>query len=407
MEIYKSDRLNHVDYAIRGPLAQEATKMELDGHEIIRLNIGNPGMFGFNTPDEIIEDMILNLRNAQGYSESKGIFFARKAIMQYYQLQNIFVSPEDIFIGNGVSELIIIAMQALLNKGDEMLIPSPDYPLWTAAVNLAEANAVHYLCDEQSDWMPDIEDIKKKITPKTKGLVIINPNNPTGAVYSKDVLLELIKIAHQHHLVIFSDEIYSRLIMDEYKHCSIAALDNELVIVTLDGLSKSHLIAGFRVGWLIISGKTNQCKDFIDGINTLASMRLCSNVPAQYIVQTALGGIQRGNSLLQPKGRIYEQREIVYNALAEMDGLSCVKPKAAFYAFPKIDTQKYNISDDVKFALDLLHKEKVLIIPGSGFNWSLPDHFRIVTLANKDILEAALAKIKSFLENYDQNKNRC
>ena len=399
----KSTKLNNVLYDVRGPVVDEASRMEEDGMEILKLNIGNPYPFGFSAPQEVILDMLSNIRTSQGYSDSKGIFSARKAIMQYCQLRGIpGVTMNDIYTGNGVSELINLCMQALLNNGDEILIPAPDYPLWTATATLAGGNVVHYICDEQSDWNPDIEDIKSKITDKTKAIVIINPNNPTGAVYPKELLEQIAQIAREHELIIFSDEIYDRLVMDHYQHHSIAALAPDLFCVTFSGLSKSHMIAGFRIGWMVLSGPKRKAKGYIEGLNMLSSMRLCSNVPAQAIVQTALGGYQSVNEYIQPGGRVYEQREYIYKALTDIPGITAVKPKAAFYIFPKIDTEKFHIEDDEQFALDFLHEKQVLIVPGKGFNWMTPDHFRVVYLPNVLQLEKASRKLREFLKTYRQ-----
>lgn len=399
----KSSKLENVCYDVRGPVVEAADCMIEQGMDILKLNIGNPYPFGFDAPNEIINDMIANLRNAQGYSDSKGIFSARKAIMQYCQLKNIpNVGVNDIYTGNGVSELIVMSMQGLLNDGDEILIPSPDYPLWTAAATLAGGKAVHYICDEQADWNPDIEDIKKKITNRTKGIVVINPNNPTGALYPKEVLQEIVEVARQHGLIIFADEIYDRLVMDNYEHTAIASLAPDLMTVSFNGLSKSHRIAGFRVGWMCLAGDKTKAKGYIEGLNMLSSMRLCSNVPAQHIVQTALGGYQSASELLVPGGRIYEQREYITNRLNSIPGISAVKPKAAFYIFPKIDTKKFNIHDDEKFVLDFLKEQHVLMVHGGGFNWKQPDHFRIVYLPRVDQLEVAMDKFEAFLSTYRQ-----
>ncbi|MDO4272532.1 MAG: aminotransferase class I/II-fold pyridoxal phosphate-dependent enzyme [Eubacteriales bacterium] len=399
----KSSKLDNVLYDVRGPVVDEANRMEEDGMDILKLNIGNPYPFGFSAPQEVILDMLSNVRTSQGYSDSKGIFSARKAIMQYYQLRNMTdVTMNDIYTGNGVSELINLCMQALLNNGDEILIPAPDYPLWTATATLSGGNPVHYICDEQSDWYPDLDDIRKKITDKTKAIVIINPNNPTGAVYPREVLEQIVQIAREHDLIIFSDEIYDRLIMDGYQHTSIASLAPDVFCVTFSGLSKSHMIAGFRIGWMVLSGAKERAKGYIEGINMLSSMRLCSNVPAQAIVQTALGGYQSVNEYVQPGGRVYEQRDFIYKALTDIPGITAVKPKAAFYIFPKIDTQKFNIVDDEQFALDFLHEKQVLLVPGKGFNWGEPDHFRVVYLPNTRQLEKAAEKLKDFLSTYRQ-----
>ena len=399
----KSSKLDNVLYDVRGPVLDEANRMEDEGKEILKLNIGNPYPFGFTAPQEVILDMLSNIRSSQGYSDSKGIFSARKAIMQYCQLRDIpNVSMGDIYTGNGASELINLSMSALLNDGDEILIPMPDYPLWTACATLAGGRAVHYRCDEQADWFPDIDDIKSKVTDRTKAIVIINPNNPTGAVYSKAILEEIVNVARENDLIIFSDEIYDRLVMDEYRHISIASLAKDLFCVTFSGLSKSHMIAGFRIGWMVLSGPKENAKGYIEGLNMLSSMRLCSNVPAQSIVQTALGGYQSVNEYIRPGGRVYEQRELVYELLNDIPGISAVKPKAAFYIFPKIDVAKFNIYDDEKFALDFLHSKQVLIVPGKGFNWDQPDHFRVVYLPNTRILSKAIGNLKDFLATYHQ-----
>lgn len=399
----KSSKLENVCYDVRGPVLDEANRMQERGIDVLKLNLGNPAPFGFNAPEEVILDMIYNLRESQGYSDSKGIFSARKAIMQYCQLKKIpNVTINDIYTGNGVSELISIVTQALLDTGDEILVPSPDYPLWTGCVSLAGGKPVHYICDEESDWYPDIEDIKSKITDRTKAIVIINPNNPTGAVYPEDILLKIADIAREHELMIFSDEIYDRLVMDGIKHTSIAALAPDLFCITLNGLSKSHMAAGFRVGWMVLSGAKEKARDYIEGLNMLSNMRLCSNVPAQSIVQTALGGYQSVNEYLVPGGRIYEQREFIYKAINDIPGLSAVKPKAAFYIFPKIDVKKFNIYDDEKFALDFLREKKVLVTHGRGFNWGAPDHFRIVYLSRVEELKKATDKLADFLKTYRQ-----
>lgn len=399
----KSHKLDNVCYDIRGPVLDEANVMEKNGVDILKLNIGNPAPFGFNAPAEIIESMMVNLRNAQGYSDSRGILPARLAAAEYCRSKGIDgVDEDDIFIGNGVSELIVMSMQGLLNNGDEMLIPTPDYPLWTASVNLAGGRAVHYICDEESEWYPDIEDIKSKITDRTRGITIINPNNPTGALYPLEILEQIIEIAREHSLIIFADEIYDRLVFDDVKHVSVAALTHDLPVVTFNGLSKSHLIAGFRIGWMCISGDKTHAKGYIEGLNMLASMRLCSNVPSQYVLEPALKIANSSDSLIKPGGRIYEQREYIYNAITSIDGLSCVKPKAAFYLFPKIDTKKFNINDDEKLMLDFLKQEKVLMVQGTGFNWPKPDHFRIVYLPRVERLKTAICKLERFLKGYQQ-----
>lgn len=402
-EFGKSTKLDNVLYDVRGPVVDEAARMEENGTNVLKLNIGNPAPFGFRTPDEVIYDMSRQLTECEGYSNSKGLFSARKAIMQYAQLKKIpNVSVEDIYTGNGVSELINLSMSALLDNGDEVLVPSPDYPLWTACVTLAGGKAVHYICDEQSEWYPDIDDIKKKITDNTKAIVIINPNNPTGALYPREVLQQIVDVAREHELIIFSDEIYDRLVMDDYEHVSIASLAPDLFCVTFSGLSKSHMIAGYRIGWMVLSGNKAIAKDYIQGINMLSNMRLCSNVPAQSIVQTALGGYQSVGEYIVPGGRIYEQREYIYKALNDIPGITAVKPKAAFYIFPKIDTAKFNITNDEQFALDLLREKKILIIHGGGFNWNQPDHFRVVYLPRIEVLKDAMGNLSDFLSTYKQ-----
>lgn len=400
----KSSKLDNVLYDVRGPVVDEAARMEESGLQVLKLNIGNPAPFGFSAPDEVILDMRDSIVNSQGYSDSRGTFAARKAIMQYAQLKNIpNVTMKDIYTGNGASELIQLSLQALLNNGDEILIPSPDYPLWTACANLAGGKAVHYICDEQSEWYPDLEDIESKITDRTKAIVIINPNNPTGALYPRELLEQIVEIARRHELIIFSDEIYDRLVMDGLEHISIASLAPDLFCVTFSGLSKSHMVCGFRVGWMILSGNKAMAKDYIDGINMLSNMRLCSNVPGQSIIQTALGGYQSVNEYIVPGGRIYEQREFIYKALNDLPGITAVKPKAAFYIFPRIDTKKFNITNDNQFALDFLREKRVLFVPGSGFNWHEPDHFRIVFLPRISVLREATDKMRDFLENYQQS----
>jgi alanine-synthesizing transaminase len=402
-EFKKSKKLDNVLYDVRGPVVDEAARMEEAGTHVLKLNIGNPAPFGFRTPDEVIYDMRQQLTECEGYSASKGLFSARKAIMQYAQLKHIpNVSIEDIYTGNGVSELINLSMSALLDDGDEVLVPSPDYPLWTACVNLAGGKAVHYVCDEQAEWYPDMEDIKKKVSDRTKAIVLINPNNPTGALYPKEVLQQIVDIARENQLIIFSDEIYDRLVMDGEEHVSIASLAPDLFCVTFSGLSKSHMIAGYRIGWMILSGNKNAARDYMDGLNMLSNMRLCSNVPAQSIVQTALGGHQSVKDYIVPGGRIYEQREYIYKALNDIPGITAVKPKAAFYIFPKIDVKKFNIHDDEKFALDLLRDKKILIVHGGGFNWKEPDHFRVVYLPRIEVMEDAMEKLSDFLTYYRQ-----
>lgn len=399
----KSHKLDNVLYDVRGPVADEAVRMEAAGTHIMKLNIGNPAPFGFRTPDEVVYDMSQQLPDTEGYSPSKGLFSARKAIMQYAQLKNIpNVSIDDIYTGNGVSELINLSLSALLDNGDEVLVPSPDYPLWTACVNLAGGTAVHYVCDEDSEWYPDIDDMRSKITDKTKAIVIINPNNPTGALYPKEVLQQIVDLAREHQLMIFSDEIYDRLVMDGLEHISIASLAPDLFCVTFSGLSKSHMIAGWRVGWMVLSGNKRLAKDYIEGLNMLANMRMCSNVPAQSVVQTALGGHQSVKDYLVPGGRIYDQRELVYNMLNDIPGITAVKPKAAFYIFPKIDVKKFNIHSDEQFALDLLHDKHILISHGGAFNWQEPDHFRVVYLPRISMLKETIGEIGDFFSTYWQ-----
>lgn len=401
----KSTKLDHVCYDIRGPVLDEANRMEENGETILKLNIGNPAPFGFRAPDEVVQDMMMNLTSTQGYSDSRGLFSARKAIMQYCQIKGIpNVGMNDIYTGNGVSEMITMSMQALLNNGDEILVPAPDYPLWTASVSLGGGTPVHYMCDEQADWNPDIEDIKKKITDRTKGIVIINPNNPTGAVYSREILEEIVEVAREHDLIIFADEIYDRLVMDGVEHISIASLCPDLFCVTMNGLSKSHRIAGYRVGWMCLSGDKSHAKGYLEGINMLSNMRLCSNVPAQSVVQTALGGYQSSQELLVPGGRVYEQREFIYRALNNIPGVSAVKPKAAFYIFPKLDVERFHITDDEQFAYDFLKEQKVLVTHGKAFNWPDPDHFRVVYLPRKEVLEETMNKLELFLSKYRQKR---
>lgn len=399
----KSNKLANVCYDIRGPVLEHAKRLEEEGQRILKLNIGNPATFGFEAPVEMLQDMIKNLPLAQGYCDSKGLFSARKAVMQYYQ-QNLVegVTVDDIYIGNGVSELIVMSLQALLNNGDEVLIPAPDYPLWTAATTLSGGRAVHYLCDEQANWFPDINDIKSKITKNTKAILLINPNNPTGAVYSKELLLEIVEIARQHNLVIFSDEIYDKILYDDAKHTIIASLANDVVFITFGGLSKVYRSAGFRSGWLVISGNKNAAKGYIEGINMLSNMRLCANVPAQNAIQTALGGYQTIQDLVKPGGRLYEQREITWQMLNAIPGVSCVKPMGALYAFPKLDPKVYPIRNDEKLVLDFLLQEKILVVQGTAFNWIHPDHFRIVTLPRVDDLEEAIKRLEKFLKGYKQ-----
>lgn len=399
----KADKLENVLYDVRGPVVDEAARMEEQGMKILKLNIGNPAPFGFTAPEEVILDIRDNIVDCQGYSDSRGIFAARKAVMQYAQIKKIpNVTMQDVFTGNGASELIQMSLNALLNAGDEVLVPSPDYPLWTACTHLAGGKAVHYICDESSEWYPDLQDMESKITPKTKAIVVINPNNPTGALYPREILEKIVDIARRHELILFSDEIYDRLVMDGLQHISTASLAPDLFCVTFSGLSKSHMICGFRVGWMILSGNKEIARDYIDGINMLSNMRLCSNVPGQSIIQTALGGYQSVNEYIVPGGRIYKQREYIYKALNDIPGVSAVKPKAAFYIFPKVDVKKFNILNDQQFALDFLREKRVLLVPGSGFNWKQPDHFRLIYLPRVETLEVATGKLRSFLETYRQ-----
>jgi alanine-synthesizing transaminase len=381
--------------------------MEEEGHKIIKLNIGNVGVFGFDPPEEIQLDMIRNLSNASAYSDSKGIFAARKAIMQYCQEKGIQgVNLDDVYTGNGVSELIVLSMNALLNDGDEVLVPMPDYPLWTAAVSLSSGTPVHYLCDESKDWAPDLNDLRKKITPRTKAIVVINPNNPTGAIYSKEVLLELTQIAREHGLILFADEIYDKMLYDGEKHISLASLSTDVVIITFNGLSKNYRSCGYRAGWMIVSGDKEMVRDYIEGLNMLASMRLCANVPGQYAIQTALGGYQSIDDLVSEGGRLAKQRDLAWKLITDIPGVSCVKPKSALYLFPKLDPEIYPIEDDQQFVADLLKEEKVLLVQGSGFNWAKPDHFRVVFLPHEDVLKEAIGRLARFLERYRNKHSR-
>ena len=402
-EITKSRKLDHVAYDVRGPVVDAAAEMEAAGEKILKLNIGNPAPFGFRAPEQVVAAMEEKLHASQGYSDSRGVEAARAAIAAYHRGKGLSgVTEKDVYTGNGVSELISLCMQALLDAGDEILIPSPDYPLWTATATLAGGTVVHYHCDEQSDWMPDLADIRSKVSPRTRAIVLINPNNPTGALYSRALLEDIAQIAREHGLIIFSDEIYDRLVMDGGEHISIASLAPDLFCVTFSGLSKSHMIAGFRIGWMILSGNKRCARGYIEGLNMLSNMRLCSNVPAQSIVQTALGGHQSVESYIVPGGRVYEQRNFIYEALNKIPGVSAVKPRAAFYIFPKLDVEKFNITNDEQFALDLLRDKKILITHGSGFNWGKPDHFRIVYLPRIEVLKEAVEKIADFLSYYHQ-----
>lgn len=400
----KSNKLANVRYDIRGPVHKEAMKLESEGHQLIKLNIGNPAPFDFEAPKEIVEKILRELPTAQGYGDSKGLLSAREAIVQYYldrDFKNIDVN--DVYIGNGVSELITMNMQALLNDGDEILIPMPDYPLWTAAATLSGGMVKHYLCDEDNNWFPNIEDIKSKITPKTKAIVVINPNNPTGVVYSREILLEIAQVAREHQLIIFADEIYDKILYDGAVHHHIAALAPDLFTITFNGLSKVHRVAGFRQGWMILSGPKDYAQDYIEGLEMLSSMRLCANMPMQHGIPVALNGYQSIDDLIKPSGRLYEQCKIAHQKLIEIPGISCVKPQGALYLFPKIDTEMYNIKDDQQFVLDLLREEKVLLVNGSGFNWYKPDHFRVVALAHTYQLEDAIDRLARFLKNYRQS----
>lgn len=399
--ILKSSKLANVCYDIRGPVLQRARQMEEEGQRILKLNIGNLAPFGFEAPDEVRHDVIMNLGEASGYTDSKGLFAARKAVMHYSQQKNIAgVELDDIIMGNGVSELIVMCMQGLLNNGDEVLLPAPDYPLWTAAVSIAGGVPKHYICDEKSDWFPDVSHMRSLITDKTRALVLINPNNPTGALYPKEVLLEIVELAREHDLIIFADEIYDKMIYDGHEHVSVASLADDVLFITLNGLSKNYRACGYRAGWLIISGNKRHAQDYIDGLVILASMRLCANVPAQYAVQTSLGGYQSINDLVKPGGRLTARRDLAHQLITDIPGVTCVKPKAALYLFPKLDPKIYPIDNDQIFVLDLLEAEKVLVVQGTGFNWPHPDHFRLVFLPNTDDLVDAIGRIAKFLEFY-------
>ncbi|VAW71933.1 Alanine transaminase [hydrothermal vent metagenome] len=399
--ILKSDKLDQVCYDIRGPVLHEAKRLEEEGHSITKLNIGNPAPFGLCAPDEIIQDVMRNLINCQGYSDSKGVYYARKAVMQYCQEKNFpDVDVDDVFIGNGVSELIVMSMQALLNNGDEMLIPAPDYPLWTASVSLSGGKPVHYLCDEENDWQPDIGDMEAKITPQTRGIVIINPNNPTGAVYGRKILLQMIELARRHQLIIFADEIYDKIIYDDAVHIALASLAKDLFVISFNGLSKAYRVAGFRAGWMVVSGQKDHATDFIEGMELLASMRLCSNVPGQHAIQTSLGGYQSINDLVKPGGRLYEQMDYSWKMLNQLKGVSCVRPKGALYLFAKLDPEIYRIEDDEKFILQLLQQEKILLVQGTAFNWPRTDHFRLVFLSRREDMDGVMEKMDRFLEGY-------
>jgi alanine-synthesizing transaminase len=399
--IQKSQKLADVCYDIRGPVMEKAKQMEEEGQKIIKLNIGNLAVFNFGPPDEIVQDMILNMQSAAGYTDSKGMFAPRKSIMHYTQEKKIRgVTMEDIYIGNGASELIVMGMNALLNAGDEVLVPAPDYPLWTAAVSLSGGKPVHYICDESVGWMPDIEDIKRKITPNTKAIVVINPNNPTGALYPVEILQKIVDVARENQLVVFADEIYDKTLYDDAEHVSIASLADDVLFLTLNGLSKNYRSCGYRAGWMVISGEKRHAKDYIEGLNMLASMRLCSNAPGQFAIQTALGGYQSIKDLVGPGGRLLKQRDLAHKLLTAIPGVTCVKPKAALYMFPKLDPAIYPIEDDQAFIQDLLVEQRVLLVQGTGFNWIAPDHFRVVFLPNTDDLTDAMNRIANFLEGY-------
>ncbi|WP_323072200.1 pyridoxal phosphate-dependent aminotransferase [Mycetohabitans endofungorum] len=399
--ILKSNKLSNVCYDIRGPVLEEAKRLEEEGHRIIKLNIGNLAAFGFDAPDEIITDMIRNLPESSGYSDSKGVFAARKSIVHYTQQKGIVgVKLEDVFIGNGASELIVMAMQGLLNDGDEVLLPAPDYPLWTAAVSLSGGTPVHYRCDEYNGWLPDLDDMRAKISPNTRALVIINPNNPTGALYPDDLLRAMLELARQHQLIVFSDEVYDKIVYDGGVHTSVGALSQDVLTVTFNSLSKSYRSCGYRAGWMVVSGDKRHASDYLEGLGILASMRLCANVPGQYAIQTALGGYQSINELIQPGGRLYKQRELAYDMLSAIPGVSVVKPKAALYMFPRLDPAVYPVRDDQQLILELLQQERVLLVQGTGFNWPAPDHFRVVFLPSVDDLSDSLSRVARFLDGY-------
>lgn len=399
--ITKSSKLANVCYDIRGPVLAAAKKMEEEGHRVIKLNIGNPLPFGFEAPEEIVVDVIRNMRDASGYTDSLGLFAPRKSIMHYCQEKGIQgVTVEDIFLGNGVSELIVMAMQGLLNNGDQVLVPMPDYPLWTAAVSLSGGLPVHYLCDEANEWYPDLNDIRSKVTSNTKAIVVINPNNPTGALYPKEILEGILQIAREHGLIVFADEIYDKVLFDGNKHISLASLADDVLCITMNGLSKNYRACGYRAGWMVVSGDKRHAKDYIEGLNMLASMRLCANVPGQMAIQTALGGYQSINDLIGPNGRLTRQRDLAWKMLTEIPGVTCVKPKGALYLFPKLDPKMYPIKDDEQFMLELLKEEKVLLVQGSGFNWPHPDHFRVVFLPHENDLAEAIGRVARFLDHY-------
>ncbi len=399
--VIKSAKLANVCYDIRGPVLERAKQMEEEGHRIIKLNIGNLGAFGFDAPEEIQQDMIRNLPNASGYSDSRGIFSARKAVMHYTQEKRIKgVSIDDIYLGNGVSELIVLAMNALLNSGDEVLVPAPDYPLWTAAVSLSGGTPRHYLCDAGNGWLPDLDDIRAKITPQTRAIVVINPNNPTGAVYPDDVLKALVEIARQNDLVLYSDEVYDKVLYDGVTHTALGSLSEDVLTISFNGLSKNYRACGYRSGWMVVSGDKRHARDYIEGLDMLASMRLCANVPGQYAIQTALGGYQSIGDLVGPGGRMLRQRDVAHELITAIPGVTCVKPKATLYMFPRLDPKVYPISDDQQFILELLQEQRVLLVQGTGFNWPHPDHFRLVFLPHEDDLREAIGRVARFLENY-------
>ena len=400
-KIQKSNKLSNVCYDIRGPIMDRARQMEEEGHKIIKLNIGNLAVFGFDAPEEIQQDMIRNLPTSAGYSDSKGIFGARKAVMHETQKQGIKgVTLDDIYLGNGASELIVMATNGLLNNGDELLLPAPDYPLWTAAVSLSGGTPVHYVCDEDNGWMPNIDDIRSKITKNTKGIVVINPNNPTGALYSDELLLQIVELARKHGLIIFADEVYDKVLYDGVKHTPIASLSEDVLTLTFNSLSKSYRSCGYRAGWLVVSGDKKPAKDYIEGLNMLSNMRLCANVPGQWAIQTALGGYQSINDLVGEGGRLRKQRDLAYELITAIPGVTCVKPQAALYMFPRLDPKVYPIKDDQQFFLELLQETKVMLVQGTGFNWKTTDHFRIVFLPHEDDLREAISRIAKFLENY-------
>ena len=405
--IRKSKKLDDVCYDIRGPVLEKARKMEDEGQKIIKLNIGNLAAFGFDAPDEIVQDMIRNMANSSGYTDSKGLFAPRKSVMHYTQEKKIAgVTIDDIYLGNGASELIVMAMNALLNSGDQVLVPAPDYPLWTAAVSLSGGTPVHYVCDEQADWTPDIDDIRKKINGNTKAIVVINPNNPTGALYPVEVLEQIIEVARQHQLIVFADEIYDKVLYDGNTHTSLASLADDVLCITFNGLSKNYRSCGFRSGWMVVSGEKKHAHDYIEGLNMLSSMRLCANVPGQFAIQTALGGYQSINDLVAPGGRLTRQRDLAHKMLTDIPGVTCVKPKSAMYMFPKLDAKMYPITDDQQFAYELLAEERVLIVQGTGFNCPTPDHFRVVFLPNIDDLADAMNRIARFLDAYRRRNGK-